>query len=99
MKSGTPYYQAAAAANVVVTAKPAVLERIIIGADVGSAVIEVSDSKTDGDGNIKLKLSGNTLMTSLGGEIEVEMAFENGITADIANQTDVTFIFRNAGLG
>ena len=54
-------YIATAAANSVVTSKPAFLKAIIVGADVGSSVIEVSNSATDGDGNIKMKLSGSTL--------------------------------------
>ena len=87
-------YQAAAAANVVVTATPAYLHKIIIGADVGSGVIEISDSATDGDGNIFIKLAGNTLMTATGGEITVNAKFGIGITADLTNQTDVTFIWR-----
>ncbi len=97
MRDGQSFYRAAVGTDVVVTAKPALLQRIIIGIDVGSAVIEVSDSKDDGDGNIKLKLSGDTLMTSVGGEVEVGMVFEKGITADIVNQTDVTFVFVNQG--
>ncbi len=56
-------YQAAAAANVVVTTKPAILERILIGADVGSAVIEISDSIDDGD-EISYQTTGSTLMTA-----------------------------------
>lgn len=87
-------YQAAAAANVVVSADPCYLHKIIVGADVASAVIEVSDSATDGDGNVKVYAAGNTLMTSLGGEIEVNAKFAKGITADLTNQTNVTFIWR-----
>ena len=87
-------YQAAVAVNVVVTSKPAILERIIIGADVGSAVIEISDSIDDGDGNILIKLTGSTLMTATGGALEVGAVFAKGIIADIVNQTDVTFIWK-----
>lgn len=86
-------YQAAAAANVVVSAGPAILERIIIGADVSTATIEVSDSATDGDGNVKILLTGSTLMTATGGVVEVGAKFLNGITADLTNQTNVTFIW------
>ena len=87
-------YQAAAAANVVITTKPAILERILIGADVGSAVIEISDSIDDGDGNILIKLTGSTLMTANAGALEVGAVFAKGITADIVNQTDVTFVWK-----
>lgn len=86
------YVASAGADNVIATGK-AILHRILIGADVSSSVLEISDSASDGDGNIKIKLTGNTLMTSTGGCIEVGAQFDNGITADIANQTDVTFVW------
>jgi hypothetical protein len=92
---GEMYYKAAAAANVVVTAKPAVLKRIIIGASVGSSVVEVSDSKTDGDGNVKIYLAGDTLL----GVYEIDAVFVNGITLDLTNQTQVTVGFENMGNG
>lgn len=87
-------YQAAAAADVVVTANPAFLHKIIVGADVATSTIEVSDHASDGDGNVKIFLTGSTLMTSLGGEIEVNAVFGKGITADIANQTQVHFVWK-----
>lgn len=80
-------------ANLVVTSKKAILERIIIGADVASSVIEVSDSADDGDGNVKVYLAGSTLLTATGGVVEVGAVFDNGITVDITNQTHVTFIW------
>ena len=43
MHAGTKTYQAAASADVVVSNQPAILHGIIIGADVASAVIEISD--------------------------------------------------------
>lgn len=87
-------YTAAADANVVVTAKPAILERIILGASVGSSVVEVSDSATDGDGNVKIYLAGDTLQ----GVYEVGCVFANGITMDLTNQTHVIVIWRNLGM-
>lgn len=84
------YYQATAAANVVVKGSPGYLEGIIIGDDVASAVIEVSDHASDGDGNVKIYLAGSTLS----GYIPVKAEFSNGITADITSQTHVTFIYR-----
>lgn len=86
-------YQAAAAADVVVATGKAILHRIIIGADVASSTIEVSNSATDGDGDVKIFLSGSTLMTATGGVVEVGAIFEKGISADIVNQTLVTFIW------
>lgn len=86
-------YQASAAANVVVATGKAILHRIIIGADVSTSTIEVSDSATDGDGNVKLLLTGSTLMSSNKGCVEVGAIFENGITSDLTNQTNVTFIW------
>lgn len=87
------FYQAAAAANVVVSATPATLVGMIIGADVGSAVIEVSDHASDGDGNVQVYLAGSTLLTSCGGYVPVNAYFATGITADLTNQTQVTFIY------
>ena len=92
MNLGKYKYQGAAAADVVVSTKPAILHRILVGADVGSAVIEVSDHISDGDGNVKIKYTGSTLMTATGGVIEVGAIFRDGITADLTNQTDVTFV-------
>jgi hypothetical protein len=91
----TYVYQAAAAANVVVSATPAILVGMIIGADVGSAVIEVSDHASDGDGNVEIELTGSTLMTSCGGYVPVGAYFGTGIASDMTNQTDVTFIIIN----
>lgn len=96
MQKGTLKYQAAAGNNVVVSSKPAVLHGIIIGADVSSSVIEISDHASDGDGNIKIKLTGATLMTANGGYVKVEAIFNAGICADITNQTDITFIWSPA---
>ena len=97
MANGNRYkYQAAAAADVVVKATAGRLHAIIIGADVSTSTIEVSDSATDGDGDVQILLTGNTLMTSTGGCItfgENGLEFDNGITADLTNQTNVTFVY------
>jgi len=87
-------YTAAAAANVVITAKKAILEGLIIGADVGSSVIEISDSATDGDGNVVIYLAGSTLSTTTGGYLKIGAVFENGITMDITNQTHITAVWK-----
>ena len=84
---------AGAGANNIIATGKAVLHRILIGADVASGDIEVSDHATDGDGNVKIQHTGSTLMTANGGCIEVGALFENGITADLTNQTKVTFIW------
>lgn len=83
---------AAAGADQVVASGRAILHRIIIGADVGSGNIEVSDSATDGDSNVKLEVTGSTLQTAHG-TIEVGAIFNNGITIDLTNQTKVTVIW------
>jgi hypothetical protein len=85
-------YISTAGADKVISTGPARLKRIIFGADTGSAVIEVSNSATDGDGNIVLKLTGSTLMTSVG-SLEVDAEFNMGICADIANQADTSFVW------
>lgn len=86
-------YQAAAATNVVVSKRKAILERILIGKDVASAVLEVSDSADNGNGNVIIKITSSTMLADTGGIIEVGAIFRNGITADLTNQTDVTFIW------
>lgn len=87
-------YTAAAAANVVVSTGKSILEGLIIGTDVGSAIIEISDSATDGDGNIVIYLAGSTLSTTTGGYLKVGAVFENGITMDLTNQTQVTAVWK-----
>lgn len=94
MSAGKPFYQAAPAANVVIATGPAILEKIIIGADVAASTIEVSDSATDGDENVQIFITGSTLMTSCGGEIICGISFVKGIAADIAAQTNLTFVWR-----
>lgn len=87
-------YQAAAAANVVVKATPGYLKGIIVGADVSTGTIEISDHASDGDGNVKILLTGSTLMTSSGGYVPIDAYFKVGITADLTNQTNITFLYR-----
>lgn len=94
MEPGTYKYQAAAAADVVVCARKARLLRIIIGKDVANGQVEVSDHASDGDGNVQINLEGSTLMTANGGALEVDAIFNNGICADLTNQTNVTFVFQ-----
>ena len=89
-----PKYQAAAAANVVIKNKPGFLKGIIVGADVGSAVIEVSDHASDGDGNIVVYIAGSTLSTISGGYIPINLYFKTGICADQTNQTYCTYLYK-----
>ena len=88
-------YQATPDANVVIKASPGFLERIIIGKFVANGTIEVSDSVDDGDGAVKIFITGAA--TNIDGfpkSIEVNAEFTTGICADITNFTDVTFIYR-----
>lgn len=91
--TGKPAYFATAGENKVISTGPAVLLAIIFGADVGSAVVEVSDSPSDGDGNVKLYFSGSTLASSIGCVENINAHFEKGICADLTNQTHVTFVW------
>lgn len=88
-KSGTYKYIAATGADKVIATGKCILHRIIVGKDVASSVIEVSDHVSDGDGNVQLYLEGSTLS----GVYEVEAHFSKGIAADLTNQTNVTFIY------
>ena len=96
MRDGSIYYTATTGTNKVVTAKPALLQRIIIGTDVGSSVVEVSDHASDGNGNVKIYLADSNLGTKYG-VIEVNAVFQNGICMDLTNQTYVTVVYTNLG--
>jgi hypothetical protein len=91
-KAGILLYQAAPANNVVVSVGPSYLEGIIFGANNGSAQVQVSDHATDGDGNVKIQLNGDTLLTSTGGYMPINAHFDSGIVCDIVAQTQITFI-------
>lgn len=87
--SYTLTYQAAAAANIVVSATPAFLHSIIVGVVTANGIIEVSDHASDGDGNVKIFIDDATV-----GTILVDAAFDVGICADITLQAHVTFVWR-----
>jgi len=89
-------YQAAAAADVVVSTGPAILKRIIVGKDVAASVIEVSDHASDGNGNVQIYIA-NDNIGSKWGVIEVDAIFKVGICADLTNQTNVTFVWTPLG--
>lgn len=91
--TGNITYVATAGADKIITAKAAVLHKIIIGKDVSTSTIEVSDSPSDGDGNVKILLTGDALMTANGGEVEVNAVFLTGISADLTAQTNTTFVW------
>lgn len=93
-QDGNYSYFATAGADKVIKASPGFLYGIIIGKDVASSIIEVSDHASDGDGNVKIYLEGDTLMTSCGGYVPVNADFPTGISADLTNQTNVTFVYR-----
>lgn len=82
-------YQAGAGANVVIATGEAFLKAIIIGKDVSGGIVEVSDSATDGDGDVKVYLEDPAV-----GIYEVNAKFSTGITSDITTQTNVSFIWR-----
>lgn len=81
-------YKSGTGDNQVVMTGKCVLQRIIVGADVASSVIEVSDSATDGDVNKVIHLAGSALK----GVYEINAFFEKGITVDQTNQTHVTYV-------
>jgi len=83
-------YVATAGVDEVIATCPAYLERIIVGKDVGSSIVEVSNSAADGDGNVQVYLEGSTLS----GVYEVGSEFNKGICADITLQSNITFVWR-----
>jgi len=86
-------YVASPALNTVIASGKAILHRILIGADVASSTILVANNPSDGQTDPKLSYASSTLMTATKGCIEVGALFEKGISADIVNQTNVTFIW------
>ena len=92
MQSKNITHVAGAGDDQVIATGKAILHRIIIGADVAAGDIEVSDHPSVGDANVKVQVTGSTLMTAHG-TIEVGALFEDGITVDLTNQTKVTFIW------
>ena len=84
-------YFATAGADKVIKASAGFLHAIIVGKAVASAVVEVSDHASDGDGNVKIYLAGDAIGPRT---YIVDAEFKNGISADLTNQTNVTFIYR-----
>lgn len=89
-------YVATAADNNIIKAKPGYLHSIIIGEWVTGGTVEVSDSATDGNGNVKIFLqAGATDASGFPKTVLVNAQFDIGITADVgASQTKVTFVWR-----
>lgn len=83
-------YQAAAAANVVISATPAFLHAIIIGKAVPNGILEVSNHASDGDGNVQIYIDTCTCPAFT----IVNALFDVGICADMTLQTNVTFVWR-----
>ena len=83
-------YQATAGADKIIKGQPGYLDGIVVGANVGSSVVEISNHATDGDGDVVFYLAGDTLL----GYYPVKADFSVGISADLTNQTNVTFIYR-----
>jgi hypothetical protein len=82
------YLDSAGDDQVIATSK-AVLKRVIIGKSVATSVVQVSDSPTTGDADVKFYLEGDALL----GTYEVNAVFETGIAVDLANQTDVILVW------
>lgn len=88
MNVGIPIPKLSAGANQVVMTGKVLLLGVIVGADVASGQVEISDSATDGDEDVKVHLSGSTLK----GYYEVNAIFHKGIAVDQTNQTHVTYV-------
>lgn len=85
---GTAIQKFSTGTDLVVMTGKCVLHRIIVGKDVATSVIAVSDSATSGSADIKVRLTGSTLK----GVYECRTEFTNGITVTQTNQTDVTYV-------
>jgi len=95
---GKPFFIAEAADDVIVSTGPAILLGIIFGEDVSGAVVEISDSKEDGDEDVKFYFSGDELATSVGGLSGINATFQKGIAVNLTNQTNVTLIWKPAAV-
>ena len=62
---------------------------MIVGKDVASSEIEISDHDTDAHGNPQFYFTGSTLI----GEYSLDTYFAEGITITTTNATNVTFIY------
>lgn len=82
-------YYATAGANKIIKASAGFLHAIIVGKSVAGSVIEVSDHASDGNGNVKIHIEGDALM----GVYPVNANFDAGISADLTNATNVTFVW------
>lgn len=77
--------------NQVIFAGPCKLHTIIVGAG-GTGTLEVSNSKTDGDGNLKIKLTNPPT-----GEYPCYGAeFDIGLTVDVLTIGDITLVWERA---
>ncbi len=85
---GTMVVKLSAGADQVVMTGKCVLHRIIVGKDVASSVIAVSDDPASGSADIKIRLTSSTLK----GVYECRAEFSKGITVSQTNQTDVTYV-------
>ena len=88
-------YLSAAGDNQVITTKPCFLHKILIGKDVSNGVIELADNDSDGDNSANLIdiIEGDTLMTSNGGVKEYNRECKNGLTLDLALQTNICVVW------
>ena len=89
------HYIAAPAADEVVKAGAGFVHAVILGAWVTGGTVEISDHATDGDGNVKVKLTaGTTDESGFPKTILVDAEFLTGITVDTIGLTQVTIIYR-----
>ena len=89
------HYIAAPTADSVVKASAGFLHAIILGAWVTGGTVEVSDHASDGDGNVKIKLTaGATDESGFPKTVLVDSVFGTGITVDTIGLTDVTLLYR-----
>ena len=89
------HYIASPVANEIIKAAPGFLHAIILGKWVTGGTIEVSDHVSDGDGNVKIKLTaGGTSERSFPKTILVDAEFDAGICVDVVGLMDITLIWR-----
>lgn len=90
-RSNRTAYIAAAGNNNVVAAGPAVLERLIVGAQASGGSIDVSNDPASGSADVRLHM-----VDPAPGSYDIGAYFDQGITINLATQTHVTAVWRKA---
>ena len=77
------------ATNETISLGPGYLQRVIVGENVTSSLVEISDNVTDSSAETFFRISGNTLQ----GVYDIGASVASGIAATVSGMLNATFIF------